>query len=314
MLKQTVRRMMLVVTAVFVVLTASVTPAQAEQPGDVDPRTGVDVSWPQCGEALPTGVSYAILGVTGGTAATTNTCLADQLSWAFESTTGANPAQPRVQLYVNTANPGEVLEEYDVSTWPIDNVDVRGDDSYASTDDVRGNPYGRCAATPGNFRGFTNDLACSWQYGWNRAVEAVDQRFAPAAREAGVSDLASDYRWWLDVETMNSWQRDGAEAYAKNTASLEGMKQFYAAEGVVTVGLYSTSYQWRQIVGITLSAPEEDNPAVGANLKNAPSWMAGAFNAVNAQNRCTFLAGLTGGPVTLNQYIDEDLDYNYSCI
>lgn len=260
-------------------------------------------------------MAYAIVGVNGGTAATTNGCLAAQLSWASTTTTGANPNQPKVQLYVNTANPGEVLEEYQVTTWPTNNVDSRGRNSFDHPDPALRSPYGACMTTPGNYREYTNDLSCSWQYGWNRAVEAVDQRFAPAARTAGLNERAAAYNWWLDVETTNSWQEAGTpEAYARNTASLEGMKQFYAAEGVTKVGLYSTSYQWRQIVGDTLSMPTTESPATGANLKGADSWLAGASSATDAKKRCTTHSGLTGGAVVLNQYISRNLDHNYSCI
>ena len=216
-----------------------VQPAQAS-PVDATSRTGIDVSWPQCRTTLPTTVPFAVVGVNGGTAATTNVCLTEQLGWASTSTTGATPGQRSVQLYVNTGNPGDVLEEYGVTTWPTDSVDPRGEDSSTTSEDGRRNPYGACATTPGNYRGYTNDLACSWQYGWDRAVEAVDQRFGAAARAAGTSDDPTDYTWWLDVETMNSWQAGSPQAMARNAATLEGMAQLYLAEGIEDVGLYST--------------------------------------------------------------------------
>ena len=42
-------------------------------------------------------------------------------TWAWEST-GAVPAQPRAQLYLNTANPGEVRDQ--VTTWPTTRRDA----------------------------------------------------------------------------------------------------------------------------------------------------------------------------------------------
>lgn len=306
------RRAALVVIATITSLVAGAAAASAD-PGMSarDARTGLDVSWPQCGDILPTGVPFAVLGVNGGTAANTNPCLAEQLRWAFDHTTGTD-GQDRVQLYVNTANPGEVVEEYQVSTWPTDNVDGRGADTFDHADEARRNPYGRCLPTPGSYRGYTNDLACSWQYGWNRAVEAVDDRFAPAARAAGVSAAAADYRWWLDVETMNSWQQDGPQADARNAATLEGMAQLYAAEGA-EVGLYSTHYQWGRIVGGAVGSPDAAGHPIGGNLRGAPSWLAGAVTPTAAEVRCTSLSGLTGGPVVMNQYIADDLDHNVSC-
>jgi hypothetical protein len=291
----------------------TVQPAQAA-PVDATSRTGVDVSWPQCGTTLPTGIPFAVVGVNGGTATTTNVCLTEQLRWASTRTTGADPGQRSVQLYVNTGNPGAVLEKHGVTTWPTDSVDPRGEDSSTTSDDGRRNPYGACATTPGRYRGYTNDLACSWQYGWNRAVEAVDERFGRAARAAGASDDPTRYTWWLDVETMNSWQDGSPEALARNTATLEGMAELYFAEGIEDVGLYSTAYQWGQIVGRTLERPSRDHPAVGANLVGLPSWLAGSRDAAQAQRRCATATGLSGGPVVLNQYILDDLDHNLSCV
>ncbi len=308
------RLSVLVLSATLMALAVGTANARAASPDVVDQRSGIDISWPQCGAAVPSQIPFAVIGVNGGTAATTNDCLSEQLSWASSATTGANPQQPRIQLYVNTANPGNVLEEYNVTTWPTDNVDSRGENTLTDLESRHRNPYGLCTTTPGNYRAYTNDLACSWQYGWNRAVEAVDQRFGPAARAAGLSDAAADYIWWLDVETMNSWQQGGDGALARNTASLEGMTQFYTAEGVSTVGLYSTGYQWFQIVGRTLSASTAGDPTVGANLSGAKTWLAGSLDAANAETRCSTAIGLTDGPVVMNQYIADDLDYNYSCV
>ena len=60
---------------------------------------GVDVSYPQCGRPLPTGQAFAIVGVNGGSAATTNPCLPTLLEWAEQSTGGTVHDG---QLYVNT--------------------------------------------------------------------------------------------------------------------------------------------------------------------------------------------------------------------
>src|SRR5688572_3870318 len=65
---------------------------------------GIDISWPQCGKSVPTDQAFGIVGVNGGLATTTNPCLKDQLIWASKSVGGT--VQEKVQLYVNTANPG----------------------------------------------------------------------------------------------------------------------------------------------------------------------------------------------------------------
>ncbi len=47
-----------------------------------DGRAGWDISWPQCGGAYPDGLDFAVVGITGGKAFTTNPCLDQQWQWA----------------------------------------------------------------------------------------------------------------------------------------------------------------------------------------------------------------------------------------
>ncbi len=95
---------------------------------------GYDVSHPQCGTTLPSGRAFAIVGVNGGLSIKANPCLATQLRWAAGSN-GSVTTQPKAQLYLNTANPGELRAQ--VSTWPL----------------TGSTPYGTCAGQ--------NDAACS---------------------------------------------------------------------------------------------------------------------------------------------------------
>ncbi|HET6242632.1 MAG TPA: hypothetical protein VFD99_11660 [Arthrobacter sp.] len=178
---------------------------------------GNDVSWPQCGKALPEGQAFAIVGVNNGMANTTNPCLATQLSWAGTSKGGTS--QPLVALYVNTGNPGKAG-----SWWPTSNT-------YAGTSVF--NPYGECTSE-------SYGAACSYMYGYAKAYDDANIR--------GVSNPAS-YTWWLDVETGNSWSTDTAA----NRADLEGMTAYFASIGA-RMGLYSTRTQWTQIVGTVPSS------------------------------------------------------------
>src|SRR4051794_11318559 len=98
-----VRAIVVVAFALLGALLAAPAVAQAA-PSTV----GYDVSHPQCGSVLPTGQAFAVVGVNGGTATTVNPCLSTQLRWASTSS-GAVAAQPKVQLYLNTANPGQVI-------------------------------------------------------------------------------------------------------------------------------------------------------------------------------------------------------------
>ena len=262
-----------VVAALGVVATLLAAPGTASA---APTEPGYDVSYPQCGTTLPRDRAFAVIGVNGGLSTRANPCLAAQLTWAWGSS-GAVPAQPRAQVYLNTANPGQVRDQ--VTTWP-----ARG-----------GTPYGVCDGT--------NSTACSWQYGWERAQNSIVSFFTPAAGEARVDGRPSRYTWWLDVETMNTWQTGAPEALARNRATLEGMTAYLASLGA-EVGLYSTDEQWAEIVG---SVP------TGSPLAGRDSWLAGATSLADAQAACRAPALVPGGRVSLSQYVRDGLDRNQSC-
>jgi hypothetical protein len=110
--------------------------------------------------------------------------------------------------------------------------------------------------------------------------------------------------WWLDVETMNTWQSGSTDALARNRATLEGMTTYLTSLGG-RVGLYSTGQQWAQIVGVV--------PA-GSTLTGRDSWLAGATSLTSAQVACGKPAFAPGGRVTLSQYVSGGLDRNQSCV
>ncbi|HSX17930.1 MAG TPA: hypothetical protein VLE51_01060 [Candidatus Saccharimonadales bacterium] len=243
---------------------------------------GNDISYPQCSKSWPSNQAFGIVGVNGGLANTTNSCLVQQLSWATKSS--GITTQSKVQLYVNTANPGGL----NTPSWPTNNIDPAGN--------LTLNPYGICSGT--------NSLACAWQYGWNRSVEDVRQRFIPAAQSANLSTSPSAYPWWLDVETINTWQSGSSFANASNAADLEGMTAYFQSVGV-NVGLYSTTYQWGQIAGSVNG---------GSNLNGLSNWRPGARNLSGAKSNCSLAPLTSGGKVVLTQYIANNLDYDNSCI
>jgi hypothetical protein len=242
---------------------------------------GNDISYPQCNKTLPSSQAFGIVGVNGGLANTTNSCLVKELIWANKST--GLTYQTKVQLYVNTANPGGL----NTSSWPTSNIDPAGN--------LVLNPYGTCDGS--------DSLACAWQYGWNRALEDVQQRFPAAAAEAGIPTDPKAYPWWLDVETINTWKSGSSFALASNAADLEGMTAYFQSISA-SVGLYSTSYQWGVIVG---------SVSGGSNLNGLVNWRPGARDLSGAKNNCRLTPLTTGGKVVLTQYISKNLDYDYSC-
>lgn len=313
-------KLTLVLLALINVVALPVTAAPSRGGSTATPKKylGYDISYPQCGgKAEPTDQAFGIVGVNGGKATTINSCLATQLTWQDKTLPSAT-TQPKRQVYVNTANPGQVLEQYQVTTWPTNNVDPM---KKSTLGDYQGysNPYGACEKVEGatGYAQYNNDMACSWQYGWNRAVDTYNHMFVPQATKAKVSSVAKDYTWWLDVETMNSWQSGSDEALQRNVASLEGMTEYYRSLGVDRLGIYSTFYQWGVITGGQAGSVDANQHAIGSNLLGKDSWLAGAGSESTAREWCARYAGagkgFTGGHVTLIQFVTKNLDHNVSC-
>lgn len=250
--------------------------------------TPIDISWPQCEVDLGQNTrDFVIVGVNGGLATTTNPCLEQQLAWANQAS--GTVSQPKLQLYVNTANPGGL----GTPSWPTNNNDPLGN--------AAPNPHGTCDNS--------DSLACAWQYGWNRSAEAAHIRFKPAAANAGIPSSPADYLWWLDIETENTWKEGSQFAYQSNVADIEGMAAYFNSLGA-QVGLYSTSYQWSQIVGSAVSPT--------SNLQGLKSWLAGATNTstLGILQYCSKPPLTSGGKVTTIQFVPTDensLDYNANC-
>lgn len=106
------------------------------------------------------------------------------------------------------------------------------------------------------------------------------------------------------METTNSWRDGSSEALEANRADLEGMIAYFKSKSI-TPGLYSTSFQWNQIVG---SVPS------GSSVNGLKSWIPGASDLVGAKANCSKSPLTAGGTVTLTQFTTGEFDYDYSCI
>jgi hypothetical protein len=107
------------------------------------------------------------------------------------------------------------------------------------------------------------------------------------------------YRWWLDVETINSWQA-GATV---NRADLEGMVSYLRHIGA-RAGIYSTAKQFGPLMGPVGKA---------GPLYRLPDWIPGASTLAQAKKNCR-LAPLTGGgTVTLTQWKTKPVLSDYPC-
>ncbi|PZS18053.1 MAG: hypothetical protein DLM54_08785 [Acidimicrobiales bacterium] len=140
-------------------------------------------------------------------------------------------------------------------------------------------PAGTCGA---------GNLAClGYNYGYNTAVRSVAY-----ANASGASGSV----WWLDVELVPSapgyWTADqgfNAQAIAGAIGGLQGKG--------LTVGIYSTPYQWGQIAG--------------GYSPRLPLWEAGAPTS-NPAAYCSSAYSFGGGQPWLTQDVST-YDGDYAC-
>jgi hypothetical protein len=231
---------------------------------------GVDISFPQCAARshidLPTAFPFAVVGLNGGKASTLNPCFQSEYNSAL--LLPGDPEQPPAAVYVNTGNPALAA-----TWWPANDVTESGTPVT--------NPDGSCKHKAG--------AACAYVYGY--AMAEADYRYA----NRSLARLPS--LWWLDVETTNSWQTN----LAANAASLSGMVDYFHSRGL-TVGIYSTSYQWKKIAGVT---------SASSDLAGLRSWLAGG-SPLGAPADCEGDPLTPNGWVAMVQYVST-LDNDFSC-
>jgi len=130
------------------------------------------------------------------------------------------------------------------------------------------------------------DASCAaYTYGSNAAKDAVAY--------AQSQNVASS-KWWLDVESSNTWSSD----VTQNQKSLQGAYDALIAAGATMVGAYSTTAQWQTVTG--------------GWQNNWPSW--GATTWTTAKQAQKYCSGhqFTGGPSLLMQYKGK-LDQDVAC-
>lgn len=265
MARRPIRHRVLVVLAAVVAAVTVPTAAQAAVPRP----TGIDVSYPNCGAALPA-ADFVVVGVNDGRGRTDNPCLAAELAFAALSPGTVHPA---IDVYVNTQNPTPSSAAW----WPSGDRTLDGHR-------VR-SPYGHCSGG--------RSTACSWVYG---AAVARDDR----ARLAATGFTGPVGRWWLDVETANSW----SGSTARNRAALEGMASALT-DAKQRVGVYALVGEFADLIGTV--------PA-SSRLAKLPSWIAGAADRAHAERICT-RTPLARGRVTLVQWKDvaTNVDHDVAC-
>jgi hypothetical protein len=231
------------------------------QGGGTKTPHGYDISYPQCDGAYPANPAFGIVGVNAGKVFSANPCLASQITWGG----GAS-----AELYANTGNPGPALSSF----WPNGQTTPRVCD----------------AANP-------DTADCAYDYGWNAAKQSLDTA-AAAYGSLGLTASPAATRWWLDVETMNSWR----STTWLNVAALQGEVDYLRSAGVTRLGFYSTTLQWGTITGgTTVFSP-------------LPVWGAGSSSEKAALNLCrSTTTSFTGGPLSMVQYVASGFDVDIRC-
>jgi hypothetical protein len=174
----------------------------------------------------------------------------------------AAPRPP--QFYVNTADPGPASPQWNPAT---------------------SEPKPGCDGTADN-------LDCAYNYG----VHAAQDAFTSADTTTG--GAAANHTWWLDVETANSWSSTSKPA---NAAAVHGFVDYLVAQPGVSVGIYSTGYQWGVITGTP------------SGFETLPNWVPGAGTEAQAASYCTPARSFTGGPVVMTQFPLNGFDGDYLC-
>ena len=257
------------VLSVAVVLVTGQMNAFAYATGSV----GFDISYPQCGTSYPSG-SFGIVGVNGGYPFTYyNNCFLSEWAYAQQRTT--NPG-----LYINTG--------YDPSYTAVDGRHTIAD-----------------CVTPSTGVRSTSAQQKAWAVGCSEAERSIGWASCQnSTNPSNCSTTVSPTGWWLDVETGNSWcgqAGTNCSDLSLNQYTVQGIVDTLNKRFGAPVGVYSTTYQWKAIVG--------SNAVLGI----AADWLAtGVRTQKRAKSYC-MTTGFTRSPIWLVQFLPGSYDADYAC-
>lgn len=133
----------------------------------------------------------------------------------------------------------------------------------------------------------TADQQAAWAVGCSEAER--DVAYAAGQSASFVS------AWWLDVETSNSWSTTDLSL---NRYTIQGIVDTLRAQGR-PLGVYSTAQQWSAITG-------------GFQVQVDADWLATGQRSLKRAKAFCGVAGFTGAPVWLVQYVTT-IDNDYAC-
>lgn len=132
----------------------------------------------------------------------------------------------------------------------------------------------------------TDESCLAYNYGFNSAKFSISYvSLKPVLPQ----------RWWLDVETSNSWNDDTKLNRRAISGTIDALKSYTSAH---SVGVYSAPRQWQIITG---------------GWRNGlPAWMATGSLSPEVGSLACLGKSFTGGPILMGQYTLK-LDENYLC-
>ncbi len=135
------------------------------------------------------------------------------------------------------------------------------------------------------------DVGCAYDYGLRAAKAAWGFVAAVGAPGPG--------RWWVDVETDNTWAYS-AKGQAANRAIIRGALGYLRHRHHVGAGIYTETLWWWAITGGS------------TKFANTPVWGGGAGSKRNARRNCK-PHSITGGPALMAQWIRHGIDHDIAC-
>ena len=186
---------------------------------------GFDVSYPNCTSTLPSGDSFAIVGVTGGRPFSTYSCFGKLWSGSQKATDGTP------SLYFNTGYSGAYGR--DISSF------------CASAEKAH------FSGPTGLSRHLQKQAQQAWEIGCSEVAYALT-----AFNSAFRSGAEQPTMLFADIETGNSWSSN----VTLNQSAIDGISWAMGSNGLG--GIYSSAAMWATITGSYKFSP---TPNVSAN-------------------------------------------------